>query len=210
MKTIVWTQPSRIFHWYLVAGFISAYCLSDYIQLHAAIGLSVGVLLLFRIIWGFMGPRYSRFRDFPVSFQKIKEFIKDIKEGERKYTGHNPPAAAVMLLIIMDGIGIAFSGLLTALSDENSFLGKVQLGNHETYKDVHELLVNLLIVLIILHLAGLSTSYWSNREAKVGISMFTGIKQMHGINANLTLAQKVTALLAATATLATFISILML
>lgn len=208
MKTIVWTQPSRIFHWYIATGFVLAYSLSDYIQVHAAIGLSVGVILLFRIIWGVMGPRYSRFTDFPISLRRIKALVLNPKEEERKYTGHNPLAALVMLLLIADGIAVAITGLVTALSDDSAFFGTALFSNYEGHKETHELLVNLLIVLAIAHLWGLGASLLHNREMEVSKSMFTGFKRMHGINANLTLRQKIIALAAALTTIATLTVVL--
>lgn len=194
MKTYVWTTPTRIFHWYIVIGFILAYMLTDYIQVHAAIGLSVGTMLIFRVIWGLAGPRHSRFKDFPISIKKLKAFIKDVKEQERKYTGHNPLAALIMLLIIFDGIGVAVTGTITALSDDSTFFGTARFGNFEQHREIHEMLVNILIGLVIIHLTGLATSWKFNKDAATAKSMFSGYKYMHGVNANLTLGQRLLAL----------------
>ena len=65
MKTKVWTVSIRIFHWLLAIGFACAYILSyfdDYENLHYAFGLFVGVLILFRIIYGFVGNKYANFK----------------------------------------------------------------------------------------------------------------------------------------------------
>ncbi len=62
MKTYIWSWPTRIFHWLLVIGMVAAYLLAEEEELlnyHSAVGYMVGILILFRIIWGFAGPKYS-------------------------------------------------------------------------------------------------------------------------------------------------------
>lgn len=201
MKTNVWTLPTRIFHWYLAVGCILAYMLSDYLAIHAAIGLSIGALLLFRMIWGIVGPRYSRFKDFPISPKNVSSFARNIKSSDHLYTGHNPLASVVMLLIMLTGIGVATTGLITALSDKTELFGPARFSDLEGNFEIHELFVNILIGLVSLHLLGLVNSWLTNKDARVVQSMFNGIKKMPGINANLTIWQKGFALLAGVTTL---------
>jgi len=67
MKSYIWTLPTRVFHWSLAIGFTTAYILGDFDKfenLHFAFGAFVGTLILFRIVFGIFGPRYSNFKDF--------------------------------------------------------------------------------------------------------------------------------------------------
>jgi cytochrome b len=210
MKTNVWTLPTRIFHWYLAAGCVLAYILSDYTQVHAAIGLSVGTLLLFRLAWGAVGPRYSRFKDFPLSPKKVILFVKNIKTEEHLYTGHNPAAAAVMLLIMLTGICVAATGLLTVLSDDTDFFGPARFANFEGYHELHEFFVTILIILVGIHIVGLATNLYINKESKTILSMFSGFKKLPGINANLNLWQKAFAILAGIATVLVLVYVISL
>lgn len=210
MKTNVWTYPSRIFHWYLAIGIVAAYLLSEYTQQHAAIGISLAVLVLFRIGWGIAGPRYSRFRDFPISASKIKRFIKSSKKEEPLYTGHNPLAALVMLLILATTILIVITGLATLLSEESFLSATPLLNSYELAHELHEIAVNVLIALVVLHLGGLAKSWHNDRKAQVVTSMITGIKRMPGINANLNLSQRAYAFLAGMLTIATLLYLMML
>ena len=61
-KTKVWDLPTRIFHWALAASFAGAYLLSESERLrnvHVALGYTALGLLAFRLVWGFIGPRYA-------------------------------------------------------------------------------------------------------------------------------------------------------
>ena len=209
MKTNVWTLPTRIFHWYLAAGCVLAYLLSDYTQIHAAIGLSIGTLLLFRVVWGFIGPRYSRFKDFPISPKKVISFTKHIKTEEHLYTGHNPAAAIVMLLIIITGICVAATGLATALSVDTDFFGTARFSDFDGNLELHETFIAILIALIGLHIVGLATSLYIDKGSKTVYSMFSGVKRLPGINANLNIWQKAFTVLAGIATLSVLVYVLM-
>jgi cytochrome b len=70
--TRVWDLPTRVFHWLLAALVVFSWCSgqfggSDWRDWHFRSGYAVLALLLFRIVWGFTGPRYARFASFPPS-----------------------------------------------------------------------------------------------------------------------------------------------
>ena len=61
----VWDLPLRIFHWLLVTGFFVAYLTEDeLLSVHVWAGYLVFGLLLFRLVWGFIGNDYARFSNF--------------------------------------------------------------------------------------------------------------------------------------------------
>ena len=62
----VWDPAVRLFHWALVAGFAAnALFIDDESRLHQWIGYAVLGLVLFRLVWGFVGSPHARFADFP-------------------------------------------------------------------------------------------------------------------------------------------------
>ena len=100
-KSYIWSLPTRIFHALFAVFILIAFLTDDdkLLNYHAVIGYSVLILLLFRFIWGFMGPKYSRFKDFPTGKKDVKEFLGNIFEENQKYLGHNPLASYVMITI---------------------------------------------------------------------------------------------------------------
>lgn len=208
MKTYIWTLPTRIFHWILVIGMVAAYIVSEeeeLMHLHSSFGYVVGILLIFRIIWGFAGPKYSRFSDFPISFTALKSFLTDMKKSKSHSPGHNPAASLVMLGIILLGLAIVVSGSLLLASKGQGFFSSVSIGlSSHTLKEIHEISVNLVIALVILHLLGNLVDFISNRKDGTLQSMFTGYKNIEGESTQLNTFQKIIATIGIVSALAIF------
>jgi len=197
MKTYIWSIPTRIFHWLLVIGMVAAYIVAEeeeLLNVHSSIGYSVGILLLFRIIWGFTGPKYSRFSDFPIGISTLKSFFADMKTSKSHSPGHNPAASVVMLGIILFSLIIVVSGVLLLASKGQGLFVFVQTGLSEnSIKETHEIAVNIVIVLVIAHLLGNLVDFITNKKTGTLQSMFTGYKNIEGESIKLNLFQKIIA-----------------
>jgi cytochrome b len=206
MKTYTWSLPTRLFHWLLAIGIIAAYFLGEeeeLINLHSSIGYGIGILVIFRIIWGFAGPSYSRFSDFPIGIGTIRSYTKNIFRHKHDSPGHNPLASVVMLGIILVTALIVCSGIALLSSRGDGFFPGFSIGlGSEALKELHEIFVNLLIALVILHLAGNAVDFLTNRKAGTLQSMFTGYKNLEGKNARLNAFQVILASLFLVAALA--------
>jgi cytochrome b len=99
MKTVkVWDLFVRFFHWALVAAVVSQLATAeDFKNIHANVGYIIVVLLIFRIIWGFVGSRHARFKDFIYPPADIIAYLKGLAGGRPKhYIGHNPAGGAMV------------------------------------------------------------------------------------------------------------------
>jgi len=69
-KIRVWDLPVRVFHWRLASSFAVAYLVgeSDSLRnLHVVLGYTATGLILFRVVWGFVGSQFARFSSFAFS-----------------------------------------------------------------------------------------------------------------------------------------------
>jgi cytochrome b len=195
MKTYIWTLPTRIFHWLLAVSFAIAFISGgeeEYINLHAGLGILIGTLVIFRLIQGFWGPRYARFKDFPISPSSIMKFITNMKQSKSENPGHNPLASVVMLSIFIMGLVSALSGFLLVASGENGFLG-IRTGSflsQDVMGEIHDVVVHLFLILVGIHLTGIAVDLLFHREQGTLWSIFTGYKNTAAPPATITGLQK--------------------
>lgn len=120
----VWDLPTRIFHWALVAcilgSVVSGYIGGSVMVWHARLGYAVLMLLLFRLAWGFVGGRWSRFASFLYAPRSVLAYLRGQPHPEH-LVGHSPLGAAsvfAMLLVLIAQVGTGLVG-----DDEISFTG---------------------------------------------------------------------------------------
>lgn len=181
-KSYIWTLPTRVFH-LLFALFISLAFVTDDDRLltyHAMIGYFILILLTFRLIWGFIGPKYSLFKDFPLGIGNVKEFISSMFSRKSKYIGHNPMASYVMIGMLVVTFMTILSGILTYGIQEGkgilSFLNISLFNKMDIFEEIHEFFANLLIVLIVTHISGVILDKILHKEDKTLNSIFNGYK----------------------------------
>jgi len=160
-KSYIWTFVTRFAHILLMLTFAISYILGDFerlLPLHVAFGLTLGVLLFFRIIWGFIGPKYSKFSDFNFSFEDLKEYLLSPFSKTKEYIGHNPASSYAIVGMFVVGFLTIVSGLLVYGIQENhgilSFLHNSYFGEMEILEDIHEFFSNLFIAIIAVHITG--------------------------------------------------------
>ncbi len=179
----IWDLLIRLFHWTLVAAFFTAYLTEDdWMSLHVLSGYTVVGLLLFRFVWGVIGTRHARFTSFVCSPAKTLVYLKDaIAFRARRYLGHNPAGAAMIVALLFSLSATAVTGLTLYGYAEFSgplagLMGRTPGWLGATLEDVHEFFADFTVLLVLLHLAGVILTSLQHRENLVR-SMFTGIKQ---------------------------------
>ena len=175
-RSYIWSLPTRIFHWSF--AILITICLltdDDLMAIHAISGYLILVPLTFRFFWGYWGPRYSKFKDFPLGIKKAKDFAKNVFTGKEIFIGHNPLASYIMLAILIIVPMIIFTGTLTLGAEESqgifSSLGKIKI-----FKKTHEFLANFLYLLLFLHLLGIFVDRLLHKEHNTLNSIFNGYK----------------------------------
>src|SRR4051794_16076275 len=114
----VWDPVVRIFHWTVVAGCLAnLFIVEDGKLAHQVIGYAVAAVLVVRVVWGFVGTRYARFNDFVPGPRRLREYLTLVARGrEPRQLGHNPAAAAVMMLVLMTLLAaVSVTGWMTTL-----------------------------------------------------------------------------------------------
>jgi cytochrome b len=213
-RVYVWSVPTRIFHWLLVAFILVAFISADedsWLSWHVAFGASAGVLVLYRILWGFVGPRYSRFSDLDIGIAPLKSYLFSLFNPKKTYVGHNPAAAMAMIGILVVVVLLVCTGLLTYGIQENrgifAFLHHSFFKDMELFEELHEALGTLLYLLIGAHVGGvLFDRLLHARDGTLG-SIVNGWKNLEGENTALNLWQKGIALIGIGAAIATLIYI---
>lgn len=178
----VWDPVVRIFHWTLVLSFLVAWITEDDLMTpHVWAGYLITALLLIRIVWGFIGTRYARFRDFVYSPAVIRGYIrKMLSRSEPRYLGHNPAGGVMVTLLILSLLITVISGIAlygnTDLAGPMAglFQGEVSA---DIFEEVHEFFANFTLFLVILHVGGVIWSSFAHRE-NLARSMLTGIKEL--------------------------------
>jgi len=198
----IWDPLVRIFHWSLVATFAIAYLTGDEeSRLHELAGYVVLGLVAMRIVWGFVGTRYARFRDFVYRPSTVAAYAKSMLAGKpKRYLGHNPLGGAMIVALLVALLATGATGLAAQQAQEGSqtvatitarvaawtpdIVARAVADDDEdghggkqegVWGEMHEFFANLTLVLVGLHIGGVLLGSLAHRENLVR-AMFTGRK----------------------------------
>ena len=154
-RIAIWDLPTRIFHWSLVVLIPFSWWSAENhdLERHRWSGYAILGLLIFRLIWGFVGSSTSRFASFVRGPRTVFAYARGTGE---KLLGHNPMggwSVVAMLALLAAQVGLG----LFASDDDGLETGPlnhlVSYSAAETITELHELLFNVLAALIALHVA---------------------------------------------------------
>ena len=178
----VWDPLVRIFHWLLAVCFAIAYLLEDdRLKLHLLAGSTVLGLVVFRLIWGVIGTRHSRFAGFTCSPGKVKEHLSDLARLKPAYhLGHTPAGSAMIVLLLAGLLILSLSGtMLYGLENSSFFLAGmvagIELDMVIMLENLHELTADILTAMVLLHVAGVLVESALQGQNLIR-SMVTGFK----------------------------------
>lgn len=166
----VWDLPLRLWHWILaISVLIAWFTPTVYDGVHRIVGYAVIGLLAFRLLWGFVGSRYSRFRMLGVRLRVAPNYLWNLRRGMTgRYIGLNP-AGSLMLVALL--ASLAVSTITGAMSVTVTFFGVWWV------EDTHHYSSDAVIVLVVLHVLGVLVMGILQRENLIR-AMFTGRKRI--------------------------------
>jgi len=185
-KIRIWDLPVRLFHWTLVVlmvvSYVTAQAGGDWMKLHFWSGYAILTLLLFRIVWGFVGSTTARFAHFVKGPLAAIEHLKELAGTDRpRDVGHNPLGGAMVIALLLGLLLQVVAGLFAADTDEGTVSGPLANLAPDKWVDrataFHHFWINVLLALVALHvLAALTYLVWK-RQNLIG-AMVTGHKPL--------------------------------
>lgn len=194
-RVFVWPLCTRIIHWIIATSFLLAFITSFFYQWyvwHICFGFIFGVVLLFRIIWGFIGPHYATFKTFQLSLNALKYyFVEKIQNRWRTiHAGHNAASSWFTIIVLSFGILIVISGLVVqGIEDASGLLGFLhpsyfQFSTHFMW--LHSVLAYTLFACSMIHILGVLIEQFYHKTHMV-FAMITGYKKATGEDAHVSL-----------------------
>ena len=151
-----------------MTSFAVAWFTADEIEdLHEWAGYAAAALITFRLAIGFVGSRYARFTQFIRGPKETLSYSEDVFfNREARYLGHNPLGALMIVALLTSTALVAGTGWLQTT---DAFWGI------EWVEEAHEMLANVMLALVALHVGGVVLSSVRHGENLVR-AMITGRK----------------------------------
>jgi cytochrome b len=184
-KHLVWDWPVRIFHWLLVLGlfaqWITAEQLEDAMQIHFYVGYFLLGLVLFRLVWGFIGTKYAKFNQgLGGPRQTISYLLSLFGKQHKASIGHNPVGALMLPAVIFLVATQAISGLFSTddIFYSGPYYSVVSDLVQECMQWLHYNTINLLWAIVAIHLLAIA---WYRFKLKQDLvtPMLDGKKVVH-------------------------------
>jgi cytochrome b len=156
--TRVWDLPTRLFHWALafcvICLLITGFLGGNAMPWHFRFGYCVLTLLLFRLVWGFVGGTWSRFSSFIYAPKHVINYLKGRRDPLHE-VGHNPLGslsvfAMLAFLLVQVATGLISDDEISAAGPLTRFVANATVQQASNYH------INIgkfiLIVLVVTHL----------------------------------------------------------
>lgn len=183
MKRVkVWDIAVRLTHVALGCLVLGAFLTSeedDTVPLHTRLGLVLLGVVLFRLVWGFVGSRHARFKDFVKSPREVLAAARAMVRGKPEtHLGHNPVGGVMVVALLATLFTIAATGIVVAMGPEwnGALTGVLSKSSAHAVKELHEGAAGLLLVMVAFHVTGVVVSSLLEKQNLVK-GMVTGYKR---------------------------------
>jgi cytochrome b len=168
-RILVWDWPTRVGHWLMAVAFLLAYLTGESEEwrlVHVWAGGTLAGTVLFRLFWGVLGTRHARFAGFIRPPSAALAYVRSLARGQPgHHAGHNPAGGYAIAALLLLGLGAAASGWPVYQDIGGEWL-----------EELHEGLVNAMLVVVAVHLAGVLLGSLAHRE-NLPRAMVTGCKR---------------------------------
>lgn len=172
---LLWDLPTRLFHWALAlavtAALVTGSLAGPWLSWHQACGLTILWLLVFRLVWGFLGGTYARFAQFWPTPRRLRDYFA----GRWQQPGHTPLGALSVLAML--GLLLIQVSLGLFARDDTGFRGPLSSWLGAAAADEvtawHHQGAGLVLLLVLLHL-GAILFYRLLRRRDLVTPMITG------------------------------------
>ncbi|MFN4310471.1 MAG: cytochrome b/b6 domain-containing protein [Ferrovibrio sp.] len=177
----VWDLPTRLFHWGLVALIVAmvATAWRGKLDLHMTLGQIVLALVLFRLVWGFVGNRYARFGSFVAGPVAALRYLASLFSAQNeRHVGHNPLGGYAVLAMLALLLLQAGTGLFTSddIVTDGPLYSKVSGSTSALLSTIHRTSIWVLLSVIALHVCASLFYLLVKKDNLIG-PMLTGRKQ---------------------------------
>jgi cytochrome b len=178
----VWDPPTRVFHWMLallvIVNFFSAEDEGALLVVHTYCGYAIGLLVIFRVLWGVVGNRHARFTDFLKPWSETRDYLRQLlRLSPPRYVGHNPVGGwMIVVMLVTLGFTVA-TGMATAVDKGAGipFFSGLPSWLSTVSAEIHETAAHLMMVLAGIHVIGVSVD-WLLTGENIIKAMVTGRK----------------------------------
>ena len=176
----VWDLPTRLFHFLLAVcvtgALITVNIGGGWMDWHVRFGIASFALLLFRVIWGLVGPRYARFSQFFSSPAKTRAYLRG---QASKTAGHSPLGAWSVIAMLMLFLLQSTTGLFTSddILTQGPFVQFVSNSQVAIFTRIHSFNEYFLYAILALHLVAIA--FYSLRKHGLVKPMVTGNVPTH-------------------------------
>jgi cytochrome b len=169
----VWDLPVRLVHWLLAALIAFSWWSvhNHHTDWHIWSGCAVLTLLIFRLLWGFVGSSTARFSTFVRGPLGLRDYLR----GRWTGIGHNP-LGALSVLVLFGALGVQVALGLIAEDEDGIYTGPlyrlVSSDTSDKARGLHALWFNVILGLIVLHVVAII--FYRMRGKRLTIPMITG------------------------------------
>jgi cytochrome b len=186
---VVWDWPVRVVHWLFVLCVAVSWWSAEkrMMDVHLYSGYTLLGLLVFRIYWGFAGSATARFSQFVRGPKAIAEYLRHPPVPPPP--GHNPLGgwSVVTLLALLTTqviLGLFVTDIDGLESGPLSYL--VSFETSRLLADIHEVVFNVLLGFVALHIAAILFYLFVRRTNLIG-AMLTGRRRAEAVAASTSL-----------------------